>query len=122
MRIKRNMQVMWMIKALLACYIVTGILLVLISFLFYKWNLEEQIVTAGIISTYAISTFVGGFIVGKIKGTRKLQWGMLLGIVYYLFLVAISYGVYRTVDSSRAELLTTLLLCAGGGMLGGWLS
>ena len=122
MRMKRNMQVMWLIKSLLACYIVTGILLVLISFLFYKWNLEEQIVTAGIISTYAISTFVGGFIVGKIKRVRKLQWGMLLGIIYYLFLVIISYGLYRTVDSSGTELLTSLLLCIGGGMLGGRLS
>ena len=122
MRIKRNMQVMWMIKALLACYIVTGSLLVVISFVFYKWNLEERIVTVGIVCTYAISTFVGGFIVGKIKRVRKLQWGMLLGIIYYLFLVIISYGLYRTVDSSGTELLTSLLLCIGGGMLGGRLS
>ena len=113
---------MRMIKALLACYIVTGIFLVVLSFLLYKWNLTEQIVTAGIVLVYALSTFVGGFIVGKINQVRKVQWGMLIGITYYFCLLTISYCLYHKLDASGTEILSTLFLCLGGAMLGARLS
>ena len=119
---KKDMQVMWMIKALLACYVITGLLLLMMSFLFYKWNLTEQVVTAGIVLIYVISTFMGGFIAGKVKRERKLLWGLIIGIVYYLFLISISYGVYRTIEYSGRDLLTIFILCGGGGMLGGRLA
>ena len=122
MKFKRNMQVMWMIKALLACYIFTGMLLLMMSFLFYKWNLSEQVVTIGIVLIYAMSTLVGGFIAGKVKGQRKMMWGLLIGIIYFLFLISISYGVYGNIEYSGRDLLTMFLLCSTGGMLGGRLS
>ncbi len=117
---KTNMQVMWILKALLACYLVTGILLLVIAFLLYKFNLSEQIVTAGIVSTYAISTFIGGFISGKLKKEKKYLWGFLIGLLYFVLLLMISLGMYRTVE--HQGLLTTALLCIGGGLLGGMLS
>ena len=119
---KKDMQVMWMIKALLACYIVTILLLLLMSFLFYKWHLSEQAVTGGIVASYAISTLVGGFIAGKVKGERKTTWGLVIGIIYYLFLLSISYGVHGNIEYSWTDLVTIFLLCSGGGMLGGRLS
>lgn len=113
---------MWMIKALLACYIVTGLLLLMMSFLFYKFDLSEQVVTVGIVLSYAISTVAGGFIAGKVNDNRKWLWGLMLGVIYYLFLVSISYGVYRSIAYSVGDLLTIFVLCSGGGMLGGRLS
>ena len=113
---------MRMIKALLASYIVTGGLLVVLSFLLYKWNLTKEIVTVGIVFSYVLSTFVGGFIVGKIKQVRKIHWGVLLGITYYLCLLMISYGLYRKLDASEIEILSTLLLCLAGAVLGARLS
>lgn len=113
---------MWMIKALLACYIVTGLLLLMMSFLLYKFDLSEQVVTGGIVLIYAISTFMGGVIAGKVKGNRKCLWGLLIGIIYYMFLVSISYGVYRSVMYSTGDLITIFALCSGGGMLGSRLS
>ena len=53
------------VKALLASFIVTGILLFILTFLLYKFDWDEQKVTAGIVAIYVISTFVGGFILGK---------------------------------------------------------
>lgn len=117
---KRNMQVMWILKALLACYLVTGMLLLLVAFLLYRFDLSEQMVTIGIVATYVISTLAGGFLAGKIKQERKILWGLLLGVLYFLLLLFISVGVYRTME--HQNLLTTALLCIGGGMLGGMLS
>lgn len=110
------------LKALLCAYIVTGIMLLILTLLLYKAGLSEENVNAGIILTYVISTFAGGFVMGKFTGTKKFLWGLLLGVLYFLLLLLISLGVYHTLQAEITNLLTTFLLCAGGGMLGGMVS
>ena len=53
---------------------------------------------------------------------RKFAWGLTIGILYFGLLLLISLGVYRSMQGSGANILTTFLLCAGGGMLGGMVS
>ena len=114
--------VIQILKALLASYIVTGILLFAVTFFLYKFEWDEQMVTAGIIVIYVLSTFVGGFIMGKLKETRKFLWGLAIGFLYFLLLFFISFAVYRSFDGNGTNVITTLLLCAGGGMLGGMIA
>ena len=121
-RMGKGTQVIQIMKALLASYIVTGILLFILKLLLYKFEWDEQMITAGIIAIYVISTFAGGFILGKLKGTRKFLWGLIMGMLYFLLLFLISFGVYRSFDGNGTNVLTTLLLCAGGGMLGGMIA
>ena len=111
-----------MLKSLLCAYIVTGILLLILTLLLYKAGLSEENINAGIILTYVISTFSGGFVIGKLTGARKFLWGLLLGVVYFLLLTLISLGIYHSLQSDLMDLTTTFLLCAGGGMLGGMIS
>ena len=118
----RGTQVFQVMKALLASYIVTGILLFVITFFLYKFEWDEQMVTAGIIVIYVVSTFVGGFILGKIKKARKFLWGLVMGTLYFALLFLVSFGVYRSFDGNGTNVITTFLLCAGGGMLGGMLA
>lgn len=115
-------KVMWVLKSLLASYIVTGILLLILTFLVYKFELDEQIVVAGIVAIYAISTFMGGFIIGKLTEVKKFLWGMAIGAIYVLLLFLISYGVYREFNTNGLNVITTVALCVGGGTLGGMLS
>jgi len=119
---ERGTQVFQILKALLASYIVTGILLFAVTFFLYKFEWDEQMVTAGIIVIYVVSTFVGGFILGKIRKARKFLWGLVMGVLYFALLFLISFGVYRNFDGNGTNVITTLLLCAGGGMLGGMLA
>lgn len=111
-----------MLKALLCAYVMTGILLLVLTLLLYKAGLSEENINAGIILTYVISTFSGGFVVGKLTGVKKFMWGLLLGILYFVLLMLISLGIYHSLQSDAANLVTTFLLCAGGGMLGGMIS
>lgn len=115
-------KVMWVLKSLLASYIVTGILLLILTFLVYKFKLDEQIVVGTIVAIYAISTFMGGFIIGKLTEVRKFIWGMAIGSIYVLLLFLISYGVYREFNTNGLNVVTTIALCVGGGTLGGMLS
>ena len=83
-------KVMWVLKSMLASYIITGILLLILAFLVYKFELDEQVVVGGIVSIYIISTFMGGFIIGKLTEVKKFLWGMIIGTIYVLLLLALS--------------------------------
>ncbi len=115
-------KMMWMLKSLLASYIVTGLLLLLLTFVVYRFKLDEQTVVAGIVLIYVVSTFIGGLILGKLAKQRRFLWGSILGSLYFLLLFLISYGVYREFNTNGVNAITTAVLCIGGGMLGGMVS
>ena len=114
--------IMWMVKALLAAYVVTGILLIILALALYKFELNEGAVTAGVTAVYLISTFTGGLVVGKLATVRRFLWGIVLGILYFALLLLVTVGIYRTFHGSSTEILVTFALCAGGGMAGGMIS
>ena len=114
--------IMWMVKALLAAYVVTGILLIILALALYKFELNEGAVTAGVTAVYLISTFTGGLVVGKLAKVRRFRVGIVLGILYFALLLLVTVGIYRTFHGSSTEILVTFALCAGGGMAGGMIS
>ena len=123
MRVKgQKSGVMRIFQALLVSYIVTGILLLVLAVLLYKLNLDKGKVTAGITGIYVVSAFAGGFLIWKLQKVRKFIWGLILGMLYFLLLVLVSVGVYHTLQGDTMQIVTTLILCAAGGMLGGMLS
>ena len=54
-----------MMKALLAAYLATGLMLLLLALLLYKMGLGENQVNLGILIIYIVSCFLGGFYLGK---------------------------------------------------------
>lgn len=120
--VRREMRAIWVLKALTASYVVTGLLLLLLTLLVYKLGLDEEEVTAGITAIYALSTFVGGIVIGKLSKMRKFLWGLTVGLLYFGLLLLISFGIYRTLQGSGTNILTSFLLCAAGGMAGGMIS
>ncbi len=112
----------WVLKAMLGSYLVTGALLLLLAFLMYKFNWDEGKISAGIIVIYVLSTLVGGFVIGKCAKSRKFLWGLASGILYFALLLIISLAFYHSLQDDGGNALFTLLLCAGGGTLGGMVS
>ena len=111
-----------MMKALLLSYAATGILLLGLAFLLYKFGLGESQVNLGIMVIYILSCLAGGFYMGRKGKTRRFLWGMGLGAGYALLLMAVTY---LTEHSSRGDLtviLLTFFICIMGGALGGMLS
>ena len=119
---QKNIKVIWWIKSLLASYIVTGILLLVLTFFMYKFELNEKIVSAAIVGIDVVSTLIGGMIIGKLTKSKRYLWGMVLGIIYFVLLLLITLGVYRTLNGDSVSIVTSLILCAGGGMTGGMIS
>ena len=108
--------------ALLVSYLVTGLLLLLIAGLLYRFRLDEGKVQIGIILTYILSCFTGGFLAGKMMKNRQFLWGVFLGLLYFAIMMLVSLAVNRELQSSTSGFVTAFLLCMGGGMLGGMLS
>ena len=111
-----------LVKALLCAYLVTGMFLLILALLLYKAGLSEENVNLGIILIYVIGTFSGGFVMGKLEGQKKFLWGLGTGVLYFVLLLLISFGMYREVSSGTGDLFLTFALCTGGGMLGGMVS
>lgn len=120
--IQKEWKIGWMLKALFISYISTGVFLLILTGLLYRFDLSEKVVTVGVILIYVLSTFIGGFVIGKMAKTRRFVWGLSMGIAYFGLLLLISLAVYRTLQGDGTQILTTFALCAGGGMLGGMLS
>lgn len=109
-------------KALLASYVATGLLLLILAFLLYRFQLTKSVVDIAILVIYILSCFLAGFIEGKVMGTQKFIWGALCGLLYFLLLTVISLAVNRSFDGTSSNFVTTLILCTAGGMLGGMIS
>ena len=99
---------LWILKSLLCAYLVTGVLLLILTVLLYKCGLEEKHVSAGILTVYILSTLAGGFVAGKMARVRKFVWGLGIGVLYF--------------QEPFPQLLIVCILCTGGGMIGGMIS
>lgn len=119
---EKDARVMWILKSLLVSYVITGVLLLLLAVALYKLELNEKAVSAAIVAVYIIATLLGGIVIGKFARFRRYLWGLGLGIGYFALLMLITLGVYRTLNTDAANMITTFVLCAGGGMAGGMLS
>ncbi len=117
-----NSRLTFVLKCLLFSYLLTTGLLLFLALMLYRFQLSEKIVSIGIIAIYIIVTFLAGFIAGKREGSRKFMWGLLVGAMYFIILLLISLGVNHGLQDVSTNFFTTLLLCAGSGMLGGMVS
>lgn len=107
---------------LVAMYVITGLLLVFLATLLGRIELSDAAVSIGIIATYIVSCFTGGFLIGKKKKRKKYLWGLCVGAFYFAVLLLGNLVVNRGLDGQLVQMLTTAVLCILSGMAGGMLS
>ena len=117
-----GMPAAFLLKSLLFSYILTVLMLGVLAFLLYQFGLSEKTVSIAIIAIYVAATLFGGFITGKKMQSRRFLWGLLMGGIYFIILALVSLIVGKGNIQFGNSFFTTLVLCAGGGMLGGMLS
>lgn len=115
-------KVLSLLKSLLISYIITGVLLLMIAFALFKFGISENVVNIAIIAVYVVASFAGGFIAGKLVKEKKFLWGFLLGFMYMVVICIVSFILNGTISFTGSSWITALIMCVGGGMLGGMLS
>lgn len=118
----RSYGLLSVVRALIGAYIVTGVLLVILAFLMYKLGLDDSTVDFIVTFIYIFATAVGGLILGKKMKQKKFLWGMVLGLCYVVIIFLVSLIGVGGMAIILENGISTLLLCLGGGMLGGMIS
>ncbi len=117
-----NKRAVWLMKSLLLAYVITGVLLMILALLLFKCQLNEQVVSIGVIVIYIVTTLIGGFYIGKKIKTKKYLWGLILGASYFALLLLVSLAVNQDISDGANSLVTTLLMCVCGGAFGGMMA
>ncbi len=109
-------------KILLVMYGITAILLFLLAILVQKLGLESGGISIGICIVYIISCFAGGFLIGKVQQSKKFIWGILMGLMYIIVMLAVTLITKHGFHAAASSFMINLALCLGGGMIGGMIS
>lgn len=117
-----NQRVGHVIKAIILSFLITAILILIFAFIMFKFNISENVIALGVTFIYIISCGFGGFYVGKTIGERKFMWGLLVGASYLVVLFVVSAIVGGDKSLLSENVLSLVLLCLGGGTLGGMLA
>ncbi|MBR4082907.1 MAG: TIGR04086 family membrane protein [Lachnospiraceae bacterium] len=107
---------------LMSAFVLTAIILLVLALLLYKFQLSKSVISTGIILTYVFTCFMAGNLAGRQMKQKRFLWGLLMGIAYFVVLLLLSIVVNSSIGTVSDSLFTTLILCIGGGMLGGMLS
>lgn len=110
-----------LLKCLMAAYLITGVLLLLVAGLLYKFSIGENIVDISIIVIYCVSSLLAGLFFSKGAAGHRFIWGMLAGAAYFAIICAVSVVADPDFVPVSNSCITTLLICLGSGMLGGML-
>lgn len=120
--LSKNTRIIYILEGLVFSYIITGLLLLLISFLMLKLDISSGILSGGINFIYIVSTLAGGFFIGKRTEQKKFIWGLILGVFYFIILMLVSLMMNRAGSLPLGSLLTVFVITSLSGMLGGMIS
>lgn len=109
-------------KSLLAAYIVTGILLLLLAMFLFHFYPDDRIASTGIVVIYSVACLLGGFISGKQFKKRKWLWGMITGKMYFLCITLVAFFQNSTMNESQSHGLKPLFLCTVSALIGALLA
>ena len=110
------------LRSLLFSYLLSGLLLLLISLAMYRFQLKESQVRVCVTLVYILSGALAGFLAGRGFKRQRFFCGFLAGLLYFLVLLAVSMALGQGLNPEPVQLATVFALCAGGGILGGVLS
>lgn len=110
------------LNSLFFSYLMSGILLAVISFALYKFRLKELQVQLAVNGVYILSCLTGGMIMGKGFGKRRFLCGLFAGILYFAVLFFISLILKRSFSPNLVHFFTIMGICSASGILGGVIS
>lgn len=102
--------------------IVTCLLTLLLAFVFYQFRMTTKHAAVAVLVVYTLSSFAGGFIGGKLAKSKQFLIGLLIGFIYALILLLVSFVVLHKLDGSVSGAALSVILCMASGMFGGMIS
>lgn len=108
-------------KVLFVEFIVSVVLLLGIALVVYKTGMGQSTARILIVAVYALSTFLGGMIIGKAQKSRRLLWGAAAGGLYIVVLLLVSMLV-KSDMAAEGNMIAAVISSVAGGCIGGMCS
>jgi putative membrane protein (TIGR04086 family) len=105
-------------RSLIMSYLLTGVLLLGFAWMMYKCDFSDRQVRLGVNTIYMLSCFLGGLLCAKSCGSRRLLWGIVMGLLYFIVLFGASLLFARQLQQGMGHFFLVLVLCSLGGILG----
>lgn len=109
-------------KVVLLEYVLTALLLLLLTVVLYRVGLSEKTTLFCVRLIYVVVNLIGGLFIGKAAGSRKFLWGAITGISYFAIISGVSFLVHKGFYTETQTAVIAFLLCLAGGLVGGMLS
>lgn len=109
-------------KVVLLEYVLTALLLLLVTVLLYRVGLSEKATLLCVRMIYVVVNLIGGLFIGKVVGSRKFLWGAVTGISYFVIISGVSFLIHKGFYMETQTAIIACLLCLAGGLVGGMLS
>lgn len=118
---KNNGKITQMIKSIILSYVVTAIILLILSWITWKMKISVAAAGGGILCAYILSCLLGGFVYSGALNEKRYLGGGLLGLVYFVIVYCVSAVWNQGLVVEMPGILTAFLICVFSGMLGGML-
>lgn len=109
------------VKVFLLQIVMSFLFILLISFILLKTRLSDDKIIIGVGITYAVVNFIGGFLLGRIKESKRYIWGLIAGVLYFVCLLIVSLFIKGT-NTEGMQVMAVFAICSLSGMAGGMLS
>ena len=107
---------------LMGMLVISAVILAVISAVMFNGHMNPGFISGGVIAAYVISSLIGGFCIGQIRGKQKFLWGALMGLGYFLVLLLVGNVIYHQGLTMNFQTISSGIICVVAGMIGGMLA
>ena len=107
---------------LMGMLVISAVILAVISAVMLNGHMNPGVIGGGVIAAYVISSLIGGFCIGQIRGKQKFLWGALMGLGYFLVLLLVGNVIYHQGLTMNFQTISSGIICVIAGMIGGMLA
>lgn len=115
-------KIMGVFVILMGMLVVSAAILAVLSVVMLKGHMNSGFISGGVIAAYVISSLLGGFCMGQLKGKQKFLWGALIGFGYFLVLLLAGTLIYHQGLRMNFQTVSSGMICVVAGMIGGMLA
>ena len=111
-----------MVKALIAGYVITLLMLGLLTYFMRKFTLDEKTVDNIIFGIYIAGSFTGAMLSAWMIKKRRVVIGIIYGIVYIAVLMVIAAIMKKQAPDSSNNIVMSVAASVAAGAFGGFFS
>lgn len=111
-----------MVQSLIAGYVITLLMLGLLTYLMRKFILDEKAVDNIIFGIYVAGSFTGAMLSAWMIKRRRVVVGIIYGAVYITVLLVIAAIMKKQAPDSSNNIVMPVAACVAAGAFGGFFS